>query len=140
MPGRMQIINKYYPDVKTVIDATRHARVDVNSEDCVKGTKKAPNKCAMARAFQRNDYDGAIISRSVSYLIKGTKAIRYATPISVAREIVSFDRHQDFQPGRYTLSPPQKPGQTTRKYRKAPRNEPSGYKNHVTVGVRNLFS
>lgn len=143
MPGRMQLINKYYPEVKTVVDATKHARVDVNTDDCVKGTKKAPNKCAMARAFQRGNYTGAIISKSISYLIKGTKAIRYATPISVAREIVSFDRHQDFAPGRYTLSPPQVPKspEEKRAYRKRakPRNESSGYKQHVTTGVRSLF-
>jgi hypothetical protein len=141
---RMQLIRKYYPEVKTVVDATKHVRVDVISDDCVKGTKKAPNKCAMARAFQRKNYNGAIISKAVSYLIKGTKAIRYRTPPSVAREIVSFDRHQDFQPGRYSLSPPPvvHPTENKRVYRKRTRpegGEPSGYKNHVTAGVRSLF-
>lgn len=125
-----------------MVDATRPVRVDITPEDCVKGTKKAPNKCAMARAFER-EYDGAIISKSVAYLIRGTKATRYTTPQSVAREIVSFDRHQDFAPGRYSLRPPfqpkvLKPGERARKNK--PRKEPSGYKNHFTTGVRSLFS
>jgi len=40
-----------------------------------------------------------------SYVIKGKKALRFATPASVQREIVSFDRHGDFAPGDYTLVP-----------------------------------
>jgi hypothetical protein len=161
MPRVLEIIHKYHPEVKTVVDAKRAVRVDVTSEDCAKGNKKAPNLCAMARAFEREkNYDGAIISTTVSYLIRGDKATRFMTPESVAREIISFDRHADFTPGRYTLKPP---GETStmegkRRYNKArltARNkkrsrekerelrqeEPgrdTGYKHHKTAGVRSL--
>jgi hypothetical protein len=107
MPTALQLIHKYYPEVKTIVDAKRVVRVDVSPEDCTKGNKKAPNTCAMARAFEREkNYDGAIISMSVSYLIRGEKATRFMTPEAVSREIVSFDRNADFAPGRYSLNPP----------------------------------
>jgi hypothetical protein len=41
-------------------------------------------------------------------LIKGNTAYRYITPESVVREIISFDRHQDFAPGDYGLRSPSK--------------------------------
>ena len=45
------------------------------------------------------------LSEPASYVIKGKSAIRFATPERVQREIVSFDRHQDFAPGEYHLTP-----------------------------------
>jgi hypothetical protein len=40
----------------------------------------------------------------VAWIIKGNLAVKYEVPESVAREIVSFDRHHDFRPGEYQLS------------------------------------
>lgn len=160
------LVRKYYPGVMAVVDAEKPVRVDITKEDSVKGTKKAPNKCAMARAVCRDkSYTGAIISTSVAYLIQGDKALRFKTPEAVSREIISFDRHADFAPGRYSLKPPGKtdslagrkvysngrggPGsknrprtdndRTTRAARLA--EDPKAdmaYKNHKTTGVRSL--
>jgi hypothetical protein len=111
----------------------------------------------MAKALERDkDYDGAIISTSVAYLIKGDKATRFRTPEAVTREIISFDRHADFAPGRYSLAPPGKSDtlegkRKTRKVSKEKKREDNqkylagvppgstaGYKNHKTTGVRSL--
>jgi len=139
----LEIVQSYYPEVTSVVDATKGINVTVTAEDCFKGAKKSVNKCAMAKAFQRN-FDGAIISKSVSYLIKGAKATRYRTPESVAREIVSFDRGQDFDPGDYQLKAPlesEKMGKRTGGFGKQTTSRNSGnLKNryHRTTGVRSL--
>lgn len=105
MKSRMGIINKYYPAVKTVVDATKNVTFQVTAEDSRKGNRKESDNCALAEACKR-EYDGAIISRHTAYLIKGTRATRYEVPEAVAREIVSFDRHHDFAPGTYKLNRP----------------------------------
>lgn len=154
MPKALELINRYYPGVTEVTDAKRSVRVDVIAEDCTKGNKKSPSSCAMVRALEREKgYDGAIVSVKVAYLIRGDKAMRFRTPESVAREIVSFDRSGDFAPGRYTLKAPSE-GETLEGLKKAAKkaaamrkkrqgepsrgNEPSGYKNHKTARVRSL--
>lgn len=154
MPRALDIIRRYHPGVTQVVDAKRTVRVQVTSEDCSKGAKKTPNDCAMAKAFKREkDYDGAIISMGTSYLIKGDKATRFKTPESVAREIVNFDRHSDFAPGRYSLVPvcPSSTLGASKKYNSKKKKmenaayraandagRTAGYKKHKTVGVRTL--
>lgn len=101
----LKLVQKYHPKVTKVVDATKQVRVTITADDCRRAKKGAPSQCAMARAFNR-EWDGSIISKSVSYLIKGTTAYRFQTPESVVREIVSFDRHKDFRPGNYGLNVP----------------------------------
>jgi hypothetical protein len=95
-------VRKYHPGVTKVVDSKKDIDIEVTAADCKGSKRKSPGNCAMARAFKR-EYDGAIISLSTAYLIKGDKAIRYAVPQSVQREIVSFDRAHDFSPGEYSL-------------------------------------
>jgi len=100
-------VKRLFPQVTQAYDSDKIVEVTVNRKDCKTGKKKDPNECAMARAFKREMHvNGAIIGLTNSYLIKGDKAIRFATPESVKREIISFDRHQDFNPGEYILVPP----------------------------------
>lgn len=99
------IVRKYYPQVTRVVEAKRDLQILVTPADSRRSTKKSPNTCALARACER-EYEGAIISMSVAYLVKGDKAMRYMVPAAVSREIVSFDRHQDFAPGDYKLKAP----------------------------------
>lgn len=81
--------------------------VDVKTVDVKKSVAKNPAKCAVARAFQRETHvEAAIIGLTFSYLIKGKIAIRFRTPESVRTELVSFDRHGDFEVGHYHLTPP----------------------------------
>lgn len=99
-------IRKAFPQVKTIIDAKRPVIVHVKQKDCDTAEPLNPSECALARAAKREfKVDAVVIGLSTSYLIKGSKATRFNTGTAISREIVSFDRHSDFQPGRYSLSP-----------------------------------
>jgi arginase family enzyme len=99
-------IRKLFPQVQSVVDSDVTIEVSVNRKDCKDATKMNPSNCALARATKRELHaDGVIIGLSSSYVIKGDVAVRFATPESVQREIISFDRHQDFATGEYTLRP-----------------------------------
>ena len=99
-------IQRKFPNVMVVTDATKPVSVSVNKKDCKIATKRNPSECALAIAAKRElKVDGVIIGIGTTYLIKNNKAIRFGTPESVRREIVSFDRHQDFNPGEYYLVP-----------------------------------
>lgn len=101
----LSIVQKYHPEVTRVVDAKKDVSIEVTAGDCRNGKMKSASSCAMARAFER-EYDGAIVSLRVAYLIKGDKAIRHLVPPSVSREIVAFDRARKFAPGEYELKAP----------------------------------
>lgn len=99
-------LHKLYPNVKSVVDADEAVAIEVCKPDVTGAQSMDPTNCALARAVKREfNVDAAIIGISTSYIIKGDKAVRFATPESVSREIVSFDRHHDFEPGNYHLTP-----------------------------------
>lgn len=134
-------IKKYFPNVLTVSDEINKGIViHVEERDCQKSKKGNFDECALALAVKREHHvDGALIGAAFSYLIKGTHATRYKTPESVAREIVSFDRHKDFAEGSYhlaTVNASQRLGtkrrSSTTKKRKMSTDAPM----HKTVRVR----
>lgn len=89
-----------FPHVNKVVDSKVNRWITVTEQDCSAAKKKDPAHCAFANACKRTGVaDGAVITVSRSYLINGNVATRYITSENVAREIVSFDRHQDFRPG-----------------------------------------
>lgn len=99
-------VKRLFPQVETAVDSNKNVEVSVLPRDCKEGKSFDPAECALARAAKRElKVDGVIIGLTSSYLIKGTQAVRFDTPESVQREIVSFDRHQDFAPGEYYLRP-----------------------------------
>lgn len=100
-------IRKLFPNVKHIKDAKSGILVTVDEKDNKSGKKKVSSQCALAQACIRQKIaDGAIINIGTSYLIQGDTAVRYKTSSGVAREIVSFDRHQHFEAGKdYLLSP-----------------------------------
>lgn len=105
MPSALQIVQKFFPGVKTVVDAERNARIEVTSKDEATSRKKSHKGCAMAVACKRKFHlDGVIISVNRAYLVKGDRARRFQLPPSVSREVVSFDRGGGFEPGDYELS------------------------------------
>ncbi len=106
MPVAKTIIKRDFPLVTRIIDAKETIDITVELQDAVKGRRKDPEQCALAKACVRQKIaDAAIIGIGYSYLIKGNTATRYKTSAAVAREITSFDRHQDFAAGRnYKLS------------------------------------
>lgn len=137
----LAIVQKYHPSVTRVVDAKRSIVITVTERDCKTAKRMAPDHCALATACER-EYDGAIISLSTAYLIKGTVAERYKVPHAVSREIVSFDRHQDFAAGDYWLNAPSETA------RLGPREYPQPKKKkryarekgryHHTTGIRSL--
>lgn len=135
-------VNKYFPSVTEVKDASSHIDIEVTSEDCAASTSKEPSNCALATACKREKYDGAIISLGVAYLITGNKALRYRVPSRIAREIVSFDRNHDFRPGAYRLNAPaksEKMGATHKPTGTTPDRGPiTKVTRHRTEGIRSL--
>lgn len=88
-----------------VRDATASLVVKLSPDDNRRAKKKDAQSCAMAQACSRQEgADLAIVQLRHAYLVKGNRIVRYGVPESVRREIVSFDRHKDFQPGLYRLS------------------------------------
>lgn len=107
----VRVVQKAYPNVTQVVDATEKIFVTVQKQDRKESTKKSLSNCALARACCRElEIDAAMIGMTSSYLIIGNKAVRYRTPAVVQREIVSFDRHGDFDLGTYQLSAVPKSG------------------------------
>lgn len=136
------IVRKYHPEVNLVVDATKPLTISVTEKDSAAGSKKNPNGCALAKACERS-FDGAIISLSRAYMIKGRKAIRYQVPAAIARELVSFDRHQDFSPGEYTLGRitewnQLKPRTSPQPKKKEPYGKIKSGRVHRTTGIRSL--
>jgi hypothetical protein len=137
-------VRRMFPQVKFAVDADHAIDVSVNAKDCKEAEALNPSECALARAAKRElKADGVIIGLGASYVIKGDKAIRYHTPESVQREIVSFDRHHDFAPGDYHL-PPKSPSvrfgvtQSHRKSDNRPGSKTMKHVMHTSARVRKL--
>lgn len=121
-------IRRAFPQVEHVIDAKRPVIVHVTDKDCKGAEPLNPTECALAKATKREfKVDAVVIGLSTSYLIKGKKAIRFVTGQAIAREIVSFDRHSDFQPGEYRLVP-KSPGSSFEYHREYGKKRNSGVK------------
>lgn len=118
----LNTVQKFFPNVKVVVDAKMNAAIDVTEQDVKSSKLKSHKQCAMAVACKRKFHlDGVIISKSVAYLIKGNKARRFKVPESVAREVVSFDRGAGFSIGKYALQAIPKSDQMNRpRGKKAP--------------------
>lgn len=111
-------IKQLFPQVEHAVDADRPVEVSVSAKDCKDAKRLNPTECALAQAARRQfKADAVVIGMSSSYVIRGKEAVRFATPISVQREIVSFDRHQDFAPGQYYLTPKSPTARFGHKYR-----------------------
>jgi len=104
-PMALARIRKYFKNVERVEEAKDPMPIEVREDDTRLGTALNEAHCALARACGRNPgVIGALIGISYSYLIYRDKAVRYYTGSAIAREIVSFDRHHDFSPGKYRLA------------------------------------
>jgi len=105
MSTALGVVRRFFPQVKTVVDASRNARIEVTKHDETVSKRKSHKTCAMAVACKREfNLDGVIISANRAYLIKGNQARRFELPPSVTKEVVSFDRGGGFEPGEYELS------------------------------------
>jgi hypothetical protein len=126
---------RLFPQVTNCLDARTPVEITVKARDVARAEEGNPAACALALAACREYHvDHAVIGLSYSYIIKGSAALRFKTPVSIAREIVSFDRHGDFQPGTYALAtvpPAQHLGQSAT-YRKKPGTKKPGSPNTAT--------
>lgn len=139
----LNVVRKFFPNVETVVDATRSAPIEVTSRDCTAKGVRDHTACAMAVACKRKFHlDGVIIARTTAYLVKGKQARRFHVPHSIAREVVAYDRGASFSPGKYVLAPISKghrfgvakPGKVSGKANKTPRFR------HVTNKIRTTLS
>jgi hypothetical protein len=93
-------------DGNPVVDADKPVTVHITPEDCARGSKKDPEKCAAALALRRvTACDESRVHLGCTYLRFGKKWLRYATPPSLKAEIISFDRGGGFYPGDFRLHP-----------------------------------
>jgi hypothetical protein len=105
MPTALRVVQQFFPQVTIIEDSSECVEIEVTKQDDKTATKKDHKTCAMAVACKRKlGLDGVIISINTAYLVKGRTAKRYRLPVSVAREVVSFDRGGGFAPGQYRLS------------------------------------
>ena len=93
-----------------VVDATSDAEIYVLAADIKGATQKNSKCCAFARAAKRQDpkVKRAYFFRSVAWLEYDDKIVRYTLPVSVQKEIVSFDRSKMMDPGLYQINKPRK--------------------------------
>src|SRR5438094_2793537 len=100
IPASLTNVKKFFPKIKSITDSKKNIRIEVTKGDASSKAVKQHDACAFAVACKRTLHlDGTIISRTIAYLIKGDKAVRYKLPSSVEKEIVSFDRGSEFAIG-----------------------------------------
>lgn len=84
-----------------VVDADSDVVLHVTKKDVQNSKKKNPDECAAAQAGKRELKREVKVFLSRMYVKDKNKWIRYLTPSNAAREIVSFDRGAEFEPGEY---------------------------------------
>jgi len=144
MSNALKTVQKFFPGVRTVVDSTAPAVIEVRATDANPRAAKNHEACALAVACKRSmNLDGVIIARSTAYLVKGRKARRFKLPPSTAREVVSFDRGAGFAPGTYILSAV--PKQARLGERRGSDTEKRGYNKssskfrHLTANIRTVL-
>ena len=143
MKGSLNIVQKFFPEVTSVSDSKKTIQVEVIEADSKNAKVKNHQACAMAVACKRAmQADGVIVAMTKAYIIFGKKAIRYALPESVSREVVSFDREAGFAPGIYQMRPPKptdKLGAVRGGNHHTGTGKPAKF-HHYTIGIRVLGS
>lgn len=88
-----------------IVDAEEPLTLDVKGLDIARARQKNAKCCAYARACKRAVplVEEAYFFRSTAYLQYGDRLVRYTLPVSMQKEIVSFDRAKAMTPGSYTL-------------------------------------
>src|SRR5262245_45919613 len=105
----LQVVQKFFPEVKQVKDATRNLTIEVTKRDASSKAVRNHKECALAVACKRSEkMDGCVIAIKRGYLVKDNVAYRYDIPETVSREVVAFDRNAGFAPGLYRLNKPAK--------------------------------
>lgn len=93
-----------------LVDAAEDVALAISKHDTTTSRKKDPSSCAAALAGRREFHTDVRVYMSRMYVLdkKNKRWIRFVTPMSVQKEIVSFDRGATFEPGEYVFKAPQK--------------------------------
>lgn len=121
-----------------VIDADEDIILNVTKRDVLNSKKKDPNNCAAAKAGKREFRKDVKVFLSRMYIKENKHWVRYLTPTNAAREITSFDRGSQFEPGEYIFkaaSPRQRLG-TYRGTSHMSTGTGKKRKIHITANVR----
>lgn len=124
-----------------LVDATKDLHIEVIKPDVAHARKNDPNKCAAALSIQRIMKAEAEVHISRTY-IKDEKSkvwIRFVTPASISREIISFDRAGGFEPGKYILKAPNNSMKLGRIHSHGSNHDKTGKgrrPHHTTVNIR----
>lgn len=123
-----------------MVDASEDLNLSITPADIRRAIKnrKDPNNCAAAEAIKRQEIcKDVAVYMSRTYVKDKDRWVRYVTPSAISREVTSFDRGSEFEPGDYTLKAPSPSnrlgvhrGKTTRKTGKQKKQK------HVTLNVR----
>lgn len=122
-----------------VKDATKNLEIEIEKVDVVGSRKKDPSNCAAARALKREyKCKEVAVFTTKTYVKEGNHWTRYCTPEAIAREIISFDRGSEFEPGSYSLRRPS-PTERIGVPRSPSKNKKGSGKGrrHVTTNIRN---
>lgn len=142
MASALQVVQEFFPDVRSVVDADEPSIVEVTKRDSDSAAVRNHKACAMAVACKRKmAADGVIVSVSTAYVVRGKKAVRYHLPERVSREVVSFDRNGGFAPGEYALNVPDKSNRIGHMNGGSKRTNGKGkkVKHHHTTGIRTVL-
>jgi len=130
-------------DGLSVYDATEPLYIEVVKNDIHPRDRKNPEKCALARACNRELHVEAKAYLSRLYVKQGDHWLRYQLPETVRQEVAAFDRGGGFSEGTYRippLSPKQRSGgaaQGGKGIRTSPRSRQLTRQTHRKVeGVR----
>jgi hypothetical protein len=142
----LAIVQKFYPNVTKVVDATKDLKVEVQSRDISNVNRRKHNKCVFAEVCKREDIaDGVVVALKTVYVVHGDTAKRYRQNESTAREIIAYDRGGSFAAGKYVFKAPAAydkleniPSKSkSRRDRKNPKFKKAGFR-HITAEVRRL--
>jgi hypothetical protein len=144
MPNALGIVQKFFPGVTTVQDASKDVVIEVTKKDEASAHRRSHKTCAMAVACKRKfESDGVIVSLKTAYVIDGSTATRYHLPENVSREVVSFDREAGFAPGEYQMKKPRGSKRLGKHYGGANgKHKHTGVKRfhpHITTGIRSVL-
>lgn len=124
-----------------VIDARKDLEIEIEKVDISNSKKKDPNNCAAARAIKRElKCKEVAVFSSKTYVKDGDHYVRYTTPEAITREIISFDRGSEFEPGSYKLRRPSPTARLGVARSPSSNHSKTGKKRttHITTNIRKM--
>jgi hypothetical protein len=133
----------------TLKEGTDHLEIELTAGDIKAARRKDAQNCAFAQSVKRTERAvAAYVFRTKFYIeYKDKTIVRYILPPSMQKEVVSFDRSGEMDPGHYRLSPIPKSltldrqraaGKKWRKENPQPSMPPSGKKKKVPHHTKNI--